>query len=431
MVFFFILHVKKQLFGVKKNIVLVFVLFAGIQLMANDVSNRVNEISSLIYSHPDSASSLAMELMDDATRQDDPYGVVQSNFILAYLNQMVFNDYGKAVIYYLEAIRYAKKSNYPGAQKDLISFYKNCGVIFRKFKAYDLSKNYYEKGLELANQLSIEKQIVSIKYNLSGILLDEMDYDGAAAILEILITEKISGNKYFDILNRLSHIYIKRERYDKAANSLNEILSRSDESPKKIIAYAYQNLGTIESIDGDFHQADSLYQLAFQSIQLIESPPVHSVFEIHLDAARNFVLWEKNDIALQTFAKAEELIGKITQLPEYFEIYKSLADLHFALRNYHEAKKYEDLYSKSLNQYLNLQEEIQESDRRYNMDLITKRYFDEVAKQERIASILFYSKLISGSLLALLLFSVGYNWYQKVRLRRSIVKELVNLKVID
>ena len=64
------------------------------------------------------------------------------------------------------------------------------------------------------------------------------------------------------------------------------------------------------------------------------------------------------------------------------------------------------------------------------MDLITKRYFDEVAKQEQVASILMYSKLISGTLLFLLLFSLWYNWYQKARLRKSIAQELIDLKMI-
>ncbi|MEQ9302736.1 MAG: hypothetical protein RJQ14_02380 [Marinoscillum sp.] len=112
-------------------------------------------------------------------------------------------------------------------------------------------------------------------------------------------------------------------------------------------------------------------------------------------------------------------------------MYKLLANCYFEKNLYAESKKYEDLYSESLNNFLKTQEDIQETDRRYNMDLITKRYFDEVAKQEKIATILFYSKLISGTLLALLLFTIGFNWYQKVKLRKNLVRDLMALKMID
>ncbi|WP_420577908.1 hypothetical protein [Ekhidna sp.] len=373
---------------------------------------------------------LADDFLNDAISKGSDEEIVQANFTMAYILDEN-GEYGKAIIYYLESIRHAEQASYDGVKKSLISLHKNCGVIFRKFKAFNLAKEYYRKGLELAHQESDEKQIISINYNLSGILLDESDYNGAVTILEQLLKRDVENSKYFDILNRLSYAYIQNLDFVSARSKLDEIVLRKDESPIKLLAYAYQNLGTIESLEGNFQKADDYFNKAIENITQSSDPLPSSVFKIYFDKAKNFSDWSKPGLAIETYAKAENLIGQISQHPEYFEIYKAIANIHFDLENFQKSKTYEDLYSKSVNTYLLQQEEIQQSDKQYNMDLITKRYFDEVAKQERIASILFYSKLISGSLLALLLMSVGFNWYQKVRLRRSIVRELIDLKILD
>lgn len=395
-----------------------------------DLQKRISSIVQLSKTDFEESILLADEFLNDAIAKGSAEDIVQANFTMAYILDEN-GDYGKAIIYYLESIRYAEQSSYEGVNNALISLHKNCGVIFRKFKAFNLAKEYYRKGLLLAHEQSDEKQIVSINYNLSGILLDESDYDSAVAILEGLLTRDIEGSKYFDILNRLSYAYIQNQDFSSARDKLDKIISSKNESPVKLLAYAYQNLGTIESLGGNFQLADDYYNRAIENIELVSNRMPSSVFKIYFDQAKNFADWSKPILALETFSKAENLINEISQHPEYFEIYKAIANVHFNLENFQESKMYEDLYSESINAYLLLQEEVQQTDKQYNMDLITKRYFDEVAKQERIASILFYSKLITGSLLTLLLISVGYNWYQKVSLRRSIVRELVDLKILD
>ena len=56
---------------------------------------------------------------------------------------------------------------------------------------------------------------------------------------------------------------------------------------------------------------------------------------------------------------------------------------------------------------------------------------EKVEKQEKIASILFYSRLTSGGLVALLLFVIGYNRYEKLRIKRSIEKQLIHLEMME
>lgn len=397
-------------------------------LLANSIEERVNNISSIIFENPDSAAYLAQELMDDALNSGEEYGIVQSNFILAYIHDKIKLDYGKAIIYYLEAIRYAEKSSYSRADKDLAALFKNCGVIFRKFKSYSLAEEYYEKASKYASTLEDNKEFLSIRFNTSGLMMDQKRYNDAVVILNNLIANAdLNSKNYWKYNNRLGLAHYESGQYELAIEAHSKSLYYANIS-EELKAYTLHNVGRCLSKLSDYDQAISYFNQALEIKKGLEDKSL--LFSTYSELGELKLKSGGYKESLDYFNLAEVYVDQVDNVKN-FELFKLKANALFKINEYHQAKKYEDLYSDRMNKYLDLQEKIQESDRRYNMDLITKRYFDEVAKQERIASILFYSKLISGSLLALLLFSIGYNWYQKVRLRRSIVKELVNLKVID
>ena len=137
----------------------IFSLTYTVIIGADSISQRVDQITSLISSNPDSAYHLATDLKEESEKKGHDYGIIQSNFILAYINQKTRGDFGKAIIYYLEAIRFAKNSHYDDRIKNLISLHKNCGVIYRKFKAFDLALKYYSKGLDYAEETNDHSQI--------------------------------------------------------------------------------------------------------------------------------------------------------------------------------------------------------------------------------------------------------------------------------
>ncbi|SNS83666.1 hypothetical protein SAMN05421640_1449 [Ekhidna lutea] len=412
--------------------VLILLSFFGTSSAADKVEESISSIIEIMKSHTDSAITLSHKLLDEAKSDNHEYGIVQSNFILGYIHDKLQVDYGKAIVYYLEAIRYAEDSSYPDVQKNLISLYKNCGVIYRKFKAFDLSIEYYQKGLDLAKYVDNHKQIISISYNMAG-LFNEMRNDEMAIKLLNQVSELVSPEHpyFFDINNRLSQIYLDNKKYSEAYVLALKILNQGSPSQKELID-TYQILGRVELSAKNFTNADKWFNRAIDTAKTINDRfyKEKALFETFVDKGNLYTAQENTNAALAFYHHAEDLIPQLDQKPQTFSVLKLIANLYFDEGNYNVSKKYEDLYSANLNNYLNLQEEIQSIDKRYNMDLITKRYFDEVAKQEKIASILFYSRLISGSLLALLLFTIGFNWYQKVRLRRSIIKDLVDLQVL-
>ena len=92
--------------------------------------------------------------------------------------------------------------------------------------------------------------------------------------------------------------------------------------------------------------------------------------------------------------------------------------------------EYSRQYFEHVQDFIASQNEVQKKDKEYNFELITKRYFDNVEKQDRVASIMMYSKISTGGLVLLLILVVMYYQIEKHRLRKSIERELRTLKVI-
>ncbi len=392
------------------------------------VELELDGIYSFMKSNPDSAISLALDLKERSEKSSDYYGIVKTNFTIGYLLDVKKSDYGKAIIYYLEAIRYAKEHEYEDRYKDLAVLHKNCGVIFRKFKSYLTAEEYYAEAMNYAEGIKNTKEIRSINFNTAGLLMDQKQYEQAIEILNnLIINAKVDTKNYWKYNNRLGIALFESEKYDLAIDAHNNSLKYSSLSDK-LYAYTIHNIGRCYSALNDFKNAYSYFEKALDLKKKLEDNTV--LFSTYAELGD--LNYKKGDIerSLYFYNNAEKHIDELTDLNHY-ELYKSKADALFKLKRFNDAKEYEDMYADRLNGYLEQQAEIQSTDKRYNIDLITKRYFAEVKKQEQIANILLVSKIVSGSLLALLLLTIGYNWYQKVQLRKSIVQDLINLKVVD
>lgn len=398
-------------------------------IIANDlVKDEINSILALSKIDLTQALDKTDSLLNLASQTKDSYLLVKANYTKAYLLDDVVGDFGKSILYYLEAIRYAEKSDYNGVTNDLISLNKNCGVIFRKFKAYELALQYYNRALEKAILLGNTEEELSLSYNISNVLIDQERVEEAIALLNKLIlnVEKSSAD-YWKFSNRLGNAYYEAGMYQEAINTHLLSLNMNDLSDKNK-GYTYHNLARNHFALGNHSTAEVFYHKAIDSKEKLSNKSY--LFSSYKDLGELYLSTKDIPNALAYLNKAEELIELVSN-EKYFDLYKLKADVLFESKQFIAAKKYEDLFSGSLENYILLQEEIQEADKKYNMDLITKRYFDELEKQERIASILFLSKMISGSLLGLLLIVIGYNRYEKLKLRRTIERELIALRIID
>ena len=412
----------------RKIILLFYALLLSAFVFASD-KDDLNQIRSLITNDLPEAKSLALELKEKLKNSAEGESYFRTNYLLGYIYKEE-GDYGKAIIYYLESIRLAENSS-TDFTEDLISLYNRCAIIYRQFKAYDLATEYYAKGIELAGESGDEKMMNLLNFNLAGVYIDNELYDEALKLLnENLTLAKKHNYKIDDHYNRIASVYLKLKEYDKALTYYNLLEGITSNENYEMLGYLYHNMAlAYEGLGENRIYTENLYR---KSIELKKQHSNNSIlFSSYFDLGRFMYESDRVIESIEYFDLAIELIDNRSTVPSEIDVYKYKANALFAMEKYNDAKAFEDVYASKLNQYLELQENIQDSDKKYNMDLITKRYFDEVAKQERIASILFYSKLISGSLLALLLFTIGLNWYQKVKLRKSIVQELMALKIID
>jgi len=353
----------------------------------------------------------------------------KSNLLLGEIHRNE-GEFGKAIIYNLEAIRFSRKANYAELTKDLASLYNRCGIIFKNFNSYDLAEEYFFKGLEHSRILQNQELHLILNYNLAGLYRETKDYNKAIQILTASLEKLQIGSKdYFDFNNRLALTYRKSGQFENAIKIHLDLIDRlSTDNLSKRASY-HHNLAKSYKAAKDYDNALIHYTKAIDYKRQISSR--RSLFSSYFGIAETHYQLSEYHLSADFFKKAEELLPLQRLHPDYFEIYKACANLNYKLRYYEKSKYYEDLYSDKMNEYLEIQADIQETDQRYNMDLITKRYFAEVDKQERIADILMYSKLTSGGLLTLLLLVIAYHRYQKILLRRNIERELIALKIID
>lgn len=419
------------------RVAFVLTLFFSLALNANSVStelkSQVVKISSLVDSGELELAQKLISELKEAGNANGNFWLTKSNFLLGNISKKE-GDYARAIIYYLEAIRYAKGSSYEKVNEDLMSLHNECGIIFKRFKAYTLAEEYLVQGVDYSINTPINSSsqslILYLNYNLAGLYRDTQRFTEAVNLLEnsLLNIERTSPD-YLDFKNRLALTYRKFEKYDKSIAIYQDLLGQIDEDNWRKRASYHHNLAKSHKAIDELQEAQQNYLRAIEFKSLNENKK--SLFSSYFGLAETHFKMRDLKNAKINFNLAEELMSLQPKHPDYFELYSFCADLNYELRDYEEAKKYNDLYSKSLNEYLDIQAELQESEQRINMDLITKRYFAEVKKQDRIAEIMFASQLTSGSLLTLLLLVIGYHRYQKISLRRSIERELVSLNIID
>ncbi|WP_462248548.1 tetratricopeptide repeat protein [Ekhidna sp.] len=406
------------------------ILFITTSYLASSSTTQVelDQVYSLTKNNLDSAYTLSYELLKKYDSQDEYYGLVKLNYLLGYYQSREGNI-GKSVLHYLEAIRYVDEADYDNVQKDAIDIRQNLANLYRKFKANDLAIKYYKEGIEIADWLDDRKKINSLKFNLA-LTYKQADYNEEAIALFKELLDVSSTKRRYRVINELGLIFKNTGDFENAKAYFLQLQNVED----KYLIYSAKALHNLGRMEYDSNNPEKAIDLISRSISIKEK--ISDVDERSLFISYKTLgeyLFSMGDLSATEIAynSAEKLIDAVKDESLSFELYRSISQLKYETDNPEKARDYSNLYSKAVDDFLESQQDLQAIDRQYNMDLITKRYFDEVAKQERISNILFYSKMISGSLLFLLLLTVGYNWYQKVQLRKSIIQDLINLKVVD
>lgn len=386
------------------------------------------EVIRNYFNKPDSAIMLANKLLQKSENSSNYFGLVKANLYLGFLHEQ--KSPGKAVLYYLEGMRFCEKANLDSVAKDQIWLRRNLSNIFRRYESNDLATSYNLEAIKIAESQQDKYQIFNLKLNQGLIYQNDKDFEKAVIYLREALNLDLEDSYTYRLINQLGLVYLESGNLTKAKEYFKRLI-QLPEDQKLYSAKALHNLGEIFYAEDSTQNAIENLRKAISIKVSFEKIDYYSLFNSYLILGRYLLNAGTLEEAEHYLKKAESISSYAEFDPKSFEVYKNLSNLYFNTNKHTIGNYYIEKYFTIVQNFIETQKEIQRKDKEYNFELITKRYFDELEKQDRIASILFISKLSSGSLIALLIFVITYYQVRKVALRKSIKKELQALKLID
>lgn len=416
-----------------KQTLYILLALINLQLVSgNPVKDELRNIDSFLNTDIDSAIVLSKNLLANSEQTENYYGIVKANLYLGYLTKKK-EQFGKSVIYYLEGIRKAELANYEGLEVDKIWLRRNLANTFRQFEANSLATKYNLEAIDIATQINNVSQISILKLNQALVYQNSEEYNLAINLLTEIIP-LVSDNGFLsEILNQIGIVHHKNGDNELAIDYYYQVLNLVKDSDKVRLfsAKAMHNIGEITYEEGDSELGIEYLRGAIAAMESLDNIEYYGLFLSYRNIG-HYLHENGNNIEAKEFLQKAEAIASYAEWDaSSFEIYKTFSDLYYSEGNNALGKQYSETYFNKIQEYIETQEDLQKKDKEYNFDLITKRYFDEVEKQERIASIMFWSKLSSGSLLTILLLVIAFNRYEKLKLRKTIERELINLRIIE
>lgn len=394
---------------------------------AKDFRIEVEKSLSLLKSDKEQCIVFTKALLKDATEANDHFAIVKSNYILGYIEKLR-GDYGKAVIYYLEGIRYAETSTYDEASKDLVNLLQNTGNIFKKFNNYNLARKYYSEAMEIASiNEDFQKYTYLILLN-AKVLKEESNFEEAASLLESTFSNfnQINKKTIADIYNQLGLIYTDQGNEQLALENFNKLinLAKADTSSLKLyISRAYQNIGNFYFVHDRFQEAIKHFKIAI-NFKIKNNASDKSKFISYKDLSESLINIGEYDSAAHYLSFAEKFYDSSIDVTKSYEIFKFKSLIARETGDLNSYASNQGMYSDILEKYHEEQRNTEATDKKYNLDLITQRYFALVAQEERNQQIQYYSAVGGSFLVSLIVLIIAFFQYRKYRLRKDLEASL-------
>ena len=349
--------------------------------VASDLDDSLDSLKKLIRNNPDSAYVIGERLVEQALGRNEEYYLVKALFGMAYIKKQQ-GVYDKAVIHYLDAVRFAEGASYKDVGLDLIKMRRNLAIIFGNFHAIELSEEYYQSAIDLCLNHDNRDLIPVLHYDLALLYEEHNLYSQALSTLEVAQTMIEPGSDYyFRSLSLFGTTLKNLEEYDSANYYFGIVLKECPSDWHRRKGVAYNNLGLNYEAEGDFDRAANAYLMAIREKKLIKKDS-ETLFNSFKNLGALYTKMGILDSALFYLNKAESLIPKSHLKPG---ISYTLPEDDRPVRekgNQEMQITYHERYEQAQEAYLKLQADIKKEQDKYNMNLITKRYFDAVEAQE-------------------------------------------------
>ncbi|MEO5649735.1 MAG: tetratricopeptide repeat protein, partial [Ginsengibacter sp.] len=216
-----------------------------------------------------------------------------------YYNQA---DYAKALENYLLSLQHAELTH---DKLRILTALNNVGsVYYIKPATREKALQYYLKALPVCEELGNTESLGAIAVNIGNIYFDKNDDQQALYYFNksLKAYENADGSQYPYIA--LGKLYIKEGNYNAALSSLNKALSLSEKLKDDIATVqTFMGLGNLFVTKGDYQTALTFY------------------------------------------SKAEKLAYTMPANDDIKDLYKAMADTYDRTADYHNAFKYQSLYS--------------------------------------------------------------------------------------
>jgi len=306
--------------------------------------------------------------------------------MLNNLGAVYFNegDDQKALDNYLESLRVSEEI---GDTLRIATALVNIGAVyFNKEKSRDMAFDYYLRALPLSEELGDFDAIATSAVNLGEIFLEHNDLDSA-----------------------LYYFEMAREAYSKAEGGN--------------IPYALMNIGRVYAKQGDYQQAISYQNDAFEIAEQRDAKL--EMAQSLKNLADTYEKWGDISEAISTYGRAEEIATQLDADYELLDIYEGLARNYANTSDLNEAIRYQLLYNDIKDTLYNaaMDKRLQAQSLEYDIET-RQNQIESLARerelQEQRQRIIVIASIITGVLLILLLVGI-YSRYSFVQRTNKII----------
>lgn len=375
------------------------------------------------------AKNKALEFLAIAKGENDIYYITNTYFLLGYLFSES-DDFGNSIIYYLEGARFAEKTDNSQVQSVLISIYKNLGTILGNYRHFELAHKFINRGLVIASETDNNQQIVNLLNNRVHEFLEERRYEDALHQLDSMKTiPEIEDVTKIKLHNKAGIAYKYLNQPELALREYNYVLENGLEKAPEIYAMSLENIGVIYLDYQEFEKAQDYFERqlevsnkkGFQQLSFQANYMLGSTYQ----AKNNYSL------AAHYFHEASVLDEENSLKPDNYSVYNKLSEVYTKLNNIDEAFRYKNLYVERLEEFIAEQKRIEELDKKYNIQLLTERYFDLLAANEKQQDTENIAKITLTSLVIIFLLIIFSIYYKQYRVKRDIQEEIRKIELMD
>ena len=383
-------------------------------------ASKIKKLHEKAYSLLDTDPNVAMIMADSSLVLAQEADLVWEEANSLYIKGYIYKHkkaLPKAVVSYLNAAQILDGLNDKRSALTHTSVLLNVGDIFRKYHKHEEAIELLEKGLEISQKWSFEKQELKLLYNKASVLYFQGRLNQALMELKLafsLASQQNDGHRLIKCWNLFGLIYKESGQYSLSKDYYQRIVE-NDHSSAKDLAMAFHNLGLVYQKESFPDSARLSFEFALK--KSLEINDAKTQF-ISLYALAEWHSQEGNLSKAKVYGRqAEDLYLTTDQLPEEFAVFHVISLIYHGLNQYSRASSYSIRYYDESQRFYNEVKEVIQAKDKFHMDLLLAGIkAEQKAKTEQKSTELYRWLTAVGVLLIILIlisWKIWFRWWRK------------------